>query len=122
MTGRATCPPNDPDALTQYRLGMVEKTLEVVGQNLERLATIEQRHVETRDGLARVVELNAKLDDRVRSIELELPTLKLIRGWVIAGVIGCAGLLGVTLYKIATTWPSPYAPQPPAQQTTTSAR
>lgn len=113
MSTRPVCPPNDPDALTQYRLGMVEKTLEVVGQNLERLAAIEQRHVETRDALARMVETHDILAGRVREIELELPTLKLIRSWVIAGVIGCAGLLGVTLYKIATTWPVPAPPPAP---------
>ena len=88
---------------------MIEKTLQVIAENLERLATLEQKHLETREALNRafdaikVTETEIKTtDERVRKIELELPTLKLIRQWVIAGVVGCAGLLGVTVFKLAT--------------------
>lgn len=106
------CPPTQPangDTLTQYRLGMIEKTLQAISDNLERLATLEQKHLETREALNRAfdaikgteTELK-KADERVRKIELELPTLKLVRGWVIAGVVSCAGLLGVTVFKLAT--------------------
>lgn len=88
---------------------MIEKTLQAISENLERLAALEQKHLETREALNRafdaikVTETEIKTaDERVRKIELELPTLKLIRGWVIAGVVGCAGLLGVTVFKLAT--------------------
>jgi len=94
--------PTGSDALTQYRLEMIEKTLQAISDNLERLATLEQKHLETREALNRAFDAIKGVEERTRKIELELPTLKLIRGWVIAGVIGCAGLLGVTVFKLAT--------------------
>lgn len=88
--------------LTQYRLGMIEKTLEAISENLQQLAQLEQKHLETREALNRAFAEIKNQDDRVRTLEIEMPTLKLIRGWVIAGVLGCAGLLGVTLFKLVT--------------------
>lgn len=107
--------PNTPSSITDYRLSTIEQTLRVVSENLERLAAIEQRHIETREAMGRLMTNHDKLDDRVRSVELEMPTLKLIRGWVIAGVIGCAALLGLTLFKIATIPPTPVFMQPQPQ-------
>lgn len=95
-------PANSPDALTQYRLAMIEDTLKAIAENLERLAALEQKHLETREALGRAFDAIKANETRVRSIELELPTLKLIRGWVIAGVIGCASLLGMALFKLLT--------------------
>lgn len=90
------------DALTQYRLGMIEKTLQAISENLERLATLEQKHLETREALNRAFDAIKGVEDRTRKMELEMPTLKMIRGWVIAGVIGCASLLGIAVFKLVT--------------------
>lgn len=115
MTGQA-CPPPAPDGhdnLTQYRLTMIEQTLQGVRESLDRLTTLEQRHIETREAMAKVAERHDKLDVRVRDIELEMPTLKLIRGWVLAGVIACAAMLGATLFKVATMQAPPAPALPP---------
>lgn len=88
------------DQLTQYRLGMIEKTLVTISESLQQLAQLEQKHLETREALGRAFEQISKHDDRMRKMEVEMPTLKLVRGWVIAGVIGCASLLGITLFKL----------------------
>ncbi|CAB4122835.1 hypothetical protein UFOVP33_61 [uncultured Caudovirales phage] len=96
-----TTPPHH-DELTQYRLGMIEETLKAMRENLVQLTALEQKHLETRQALERAFEAIKDNDERMRVIEVEMPTLKMVRGWVIAGVIGCAALLGVTLFKIAT--------------------
>lgn len=88
--------------LTQYRLEMIEETLKAMRENLVQLTALEQKHLETREALERAFKEIRTNDERVRVIEVEMPTLKLIRGWVIAGVVGCAALLGVTMFKIAT--------------------
>lgn len=94
--------PSTGDALTQYRLGMIEKTLQAISENLERLAALEQKHLETREALNRAFDAIKGNEDRVRKIELELPTLKLVRGWVIGGMVGCASLLGLATFKLFT--------------------
>lgn len=99
------CTPPQPDQLTQYRLGMIEETLKAMRENLVQLTALEQKHVETREALERAFKEIKANDERMRVIEVEMPTLKLVRGWVIAGVLGCAALLGVTFFKIATIVP-----------------
>ena len=93
-----------PDNLTNYRLEMIEQTLKAVNENLERLAALEAKHIETREAVGRsfdeIDRTNKRIDnqdERLREVELEMPTLKLIRGWVITGVLGVIGLLGVAV-------------------------
>lgn len=88
------------DALTQYRLNMIESTLKTVSENLVTLAQLEQKHLETKESLARAFNSMSDLNHRMREVESEMPTLKLIRGWVIAGVVGILSLLGITVFKL----------------------
>jgi len=88
------------DTLTQYRLNMIESTLKTVSENLVTLAQLEQKHLETKESLARAFNSMSDLNSRMREVEAELPTLKLIRGWVIAGVISIVSMLGVAIFKM----------------------
>lgn len=88
------------EALTQYRLTMIEKTLEQIADNLSKLASLEQKHLETREALERAFSTIEKHDGRLRVMETEMPTLTLVRGWIIMGVVGILGLLGVAVFKL----------------------
>jgi len=97
---------DEPDKLTNYRLEMIEKTLTAVNENLERLASLEAKHIETREGLGRAFDAidrtNSRIDeqnDRMRAVELEMPTLKLVRNWIITGVMAVIGILGAVMVK-----------------------
>jgi hypothetical protein len=93
---------NEPTNLTSYRLSMIEKTLEAIRDNLTQLAQLEQKHIETREALGRAFAAIEGQDGRLRTVEQEMPTLRLVRGWVISGVIGIMGLLAVTVFKLFT--------------------
>lgn len=105
MTDSTTHQPLASDALTQYRLNMLEDTMKAVVDNLKVLTTVDQRIIDTHSTMLSMRDEWAKADTdkekRLRAIENEMPTLKLIRGWVIAGVVGCAALLGTTLYQVS---------------------
>lgn len=88
--------------LTQYRLSMIEQTLHAISDNLTKLAALEQKHIETRDALGRAFIAIDGHDERIRGMENEMPTLKLVRGWVISGCIGILGLLAVSVFKLFT--------------------
>lgn len=92
-------------ALTQYRLAMIEKTLQAISENLTQLASLEQKHIETRDAVGRAFDTLAEHNDRLRGIENEMPTLRLVRGWVISGMVGILALLGVAVFKLFTIVP-----------------
>lgn len=89
-----------PENLTNYRLEMIEKTLHAIAESLDRLATLEAQHSQTRETLARFFGSIEKYDERVARIEREMPTLKLIRGWVISGVISLIGLVALMIAKL----------------------
>lgn len=88
--------------ITTYRLGMIEKTLESLADNIKALTTLEQKHLETRESINRSFKAIEAIEARTRAIEVEMPTLKLVRGWVITGILGILGLLGVALFKLFT--------------------
>ena len=92
--------------MTSYRLEMIENTLKAISDNLSQLATLEQKHIETRDALNRAFASVEKIDVRVKHIEIEMPTLKLVRGWIISGVLGIVGLLAIMLFKLFTVVPT----------------
>ncbi len=90
------------NSLTEYRLASIEETLASINETLRTLTSLEAKHMETRSALERAFTEIGRHEERLRSIELELPTLKLIRGWVIAGVVSCTSLLGITVFKFVT--------------------
>lgn len=81
---------------------MIESTLEAVRENLVKLAQLEQKHLETKESLTRAFNSMNDLNDRLRNVEAEMPTLKLVRGWVIAALMGIISLLGVAVFKLFT--------------------
>ena len=89
--------------LTSYRLKTIEETLASIGENLRQLTSLEQKHVETRQALERAFNELDKQDERIRKLELEMPTLQLIRNWVIAGVLSCIGMLGLAVFKVVAS-------------------
>lgn len=101
------------DALTSYRLTMIEKTLEAVSLNLKQLTELEIKHIETREALGRAFDELASQSKRITVVELEMPTMRLARGWIIAGVVAIVGMVGVAAMRVIV---SPL-PQPTSLQT-----
>lgn len=98
-----------PDSVMEYRISALEGSVNEIKQavksidaSLQVLSRLEQRHSETRDGLERAFNEIADHETRVRVIETEMPTTKLIRGWVIASVVGVVGLLGAAVIHLVT--------------------
>lgn len=101
---QTTTPPKqrNPFDVTHYRLAMIEETLAAIKDNLQRLGTLEERHLHTREALERAFAAIETTEKRVRHIEQEMPTLRLVRGWVIGGVIGTLAMLGAMVAKLFT--------------------
>jgi hypothetical protein len=102
------------DPLTDYRLKTIEDAVKSIADNLSQLTVLEQKHVETREALGRAFLQIDDHDERIRTVETEMPTLKMIRGWVIAGVIGIVALVGIAFVNLIVSAKPPIStPQQP---------
>lgn len=87
-------------AVIEHRLNKVEEAVLGINASMQALVRLEERHVETREALARAFKAIEKTDDRVKAIEGEMPTLKLTRGWVIAFTLGGFSLLALAVAAV----------------------
>ena len=108
--------------------------LDGIVSSMERLAVASERMQETLHVLTEIrtqqthilTQLNdgsTKMGDherRIQTIERDLPGLRELRKWVVAGVIAGIGMMGAALVKLVLydpTRPPPYAVQQPPTQT-----
>lgn len=78
----------------------IKLAVKSIDQSLQTLARLEERHAETRDGLERAFGEIKDHEDRIRSVESDMPTMRLIRNWIVSGVLGTLGLVGVAVAKL----------------------
>lgn len=79
----------------------IKQAVKSIDGSLQVLARLEAHHAETRDGLGRAFGEIKDHEKRLRVIEGEMPTMKLARGWAIAGVVAIVALVGLTLVGAA---------------------
>jgi len=96
------------------RVKMLEKdrdkivvAIESIDDSLKILTRLDVKHDETSRGLSRAfhsIEINTSAieaaKERVRLIETQLPGLNMIRGWVIAAVVGIVALVGMEAFNL----------------------
>jgi hypothetical protein len=90
------------EVITRYRLKTIEHTLQHVVETLAKLASIEEKHIATNLSLERAFRELTSQDDRIKRIELEMPTLKLVRTWVLTCIVGSFSLLVSILVVLIT--------------------
>ena len=104
--------PADNSGVMEFRVQQLEnnvteirQAVQSIAESLQTLAQLEAHHAETRDGLQRAFdaiktvkdeqkETNKDFEIRFREIEKQMPTLKMIRSWVIGGVVGTVVIVG----------------------------
>lgn len=79
--------PAGTELLIEYRLSQMERAVTTLVEQNTTMIALEQRHMDTREALDRAFKSIKDVDGRVRTIETEMPTLRLVRGWVIAGML-----------------------------------
>lgn len=93
-------------------MGDIKISIRDIAESLRTLIRLEEQHAVTRNLVLEVKADNEKfrekfrekvdtqikdLDNNIRSIQLELPTLQLVAKWVKAGVIGVVSLVGLAV-------------------------
>jgi hypothetical protein len=70
-----------PEDLTAFRLERIEDALSTMAESMNSLVALEQKHAETREGLGRAFKATEDVEQRVRSLELDMVAVKQSRGW-----------------------------------------
>jgi len=65
-----------------------------ISKSLQRLVSLEERHMETREAMSRAFGAIEKVNDRLLKIEQDMPGLREVRGWVINGVLTVVAIVG----------------------------
>ena len=78
----------------------VSTAVESIDESLKTLTRLDVKHDETRDGLSRAFISLEDHEKRMRTVEVEMPTVKLARGWAMSGVIGIVGVLGLAILHL----------------------
>jgi chromosome segregation ATPase len=102
-----------PNKVLEYRVATLEgavveikSAVKSIDSSLQTLAKLEVHHTETRDSMARAFMELTDHETRVRAIEAEMPTMKMIRNWVVAGVVGVVSMMGAALVTLMIKMPS----------------
>jgi len=90
----------------------LKESQQAISNSLERLVRLEERHVETREAIARAfgaiekisvsvhelrMQVPMNIDLRLREIEANMPGLVEMHHWVTVGVVSVVGLIGAAI-------------------------
>lgn len=78
----------------------VSTAVESIDESLKTLTRLDVKHDETRDGLGRAFISIEDHEKRMRRIEAEIPTMKLGRGWLFAGITGLIAFLSAVILRL----------------------
>lgn len=83
----------------EHVVSEVSTAVKSIDDSLKTLTRLDIKHDNTAEGLGRAFIMLTDHETRLRSIESEMPTLKLAKGWIIGGVIGMVTLLFLELIR-----------------------
>lgn len=81
-------------------VGEIRDAVQGIDKSLQTLAVIQEQHASTRQSLLHATKLLQALSEKVNRVELELPTLKLARKWVLAAMTTAGGGVGAGLLAL----------------------
>lgn len=77
----------------------IERAVESIDSSLKVLAQLEAHHAATREDLVRFARVTDDHETRLRKIEEEMPTVKIVNRWIMTGVVGIVGTVALALFK-----------------------
>lgn len=78
----------------------IKEEMKRIAAGMERIARLEERHVNSSEAIARAFTRIENHERRLVQLEVEVPITKMVRNWVIMGVLGVLSLLGAQVFTI----------------------
>ncbi|OFZ67394.1 MAG: hypothetical protein A2V79_09285 [Betaproteobacteria bacterium RBG_16_56_24] len=78
----------------------VSVAVESIDESLKTLTKLDVQHTEIAKAVERAFEVSRDHETRIRAIESEMPTLKLVRRWALSGMATFAGALCLAIIAL----------------------
>lgn len=75
-------------------VGEIRDAIKSIDKSLRLFTVVQTQYSATRVTIRRAFAELETLGKRLQAVEMELPTLKLVRNWVIGGVLALLGTVG----------------------------
>lgn len=92
-------------SVVEASLGRIEDAISQIAETMHMLTRLETQHEATAQAVGRVFDKTDNLEARIEAIEVVMPGLKETRSWIVSGVIGVMGLLGVSVLGLVLVAP-----------------
>lgn len=90
----------------------IKVELRTVASGMERVIRLEEGRNQHAEALSRAFEKIHDHEKRLIQVENDLPLTRLVRGWVVAGVVGVAAVVGMQVIGMAMYFSQPQAKAP----------
>lgn len=81
-------------------IGEIRDAVKIIAPAIVQLATLETKHLETRESLGRAFKEIDELDIRVTLVERDMPVVKLVSNWVQRAVVAVLGVVGLAVLAL----------------------
>lgn len=78
----------------------VDDLRESIGNDRDRLARLEERFLNHGAALERAFNTLSQIESRIKTLEVQAPIIKLVTGWVIAGVVAVTGMGVIQVWTV----------------------
>lgn len=78
----------------------IRDAVQSIDKSLQALAVVQEQHGATRESLLHATKLIQVLAEKVNRVEIEMPMLRMVRGWILTGMVGVAGAVGYALIAL----------------------
>lgn len=90
-------------ATLETAVGKIEVAVSSIAQSMQAIVRLEEHHAQTRDSVERCFAQGEDHEERLRVLEKDAPTARLVAKWVISWVIGIVSLVGAALIGLVVT-------------------
>lgn len=78
-------------------IGEIRDAVKIIAPAIVQLATLEAKHMATRESIGRAFQEIDELGIRVTLVERDMPVVKLVSSWVQRAVVAVLGIVGLAV-------------------------
>ena len=90
-------------ATLETAVSKIERAVSSIDESMKAMVRLEEHHAQTRDSVERCFSQVGDHEQRLRQLEKDAPTARLVAKWVITWVVGIVSLVGTALVGLVVS-------------------